>query len=288
MSCALHEENSARLDLYIDGQMDPAESAEMARHLSACPECEALRLNRVSLRDRVRKAARDVEIPFGMGDRIHFAIAKQGRSGSQPTRILLALAAALVLSAGGYYYYPELVPRAPLPVASNASGDNETYISQVTALVPPVMRIGLAQHVHCAVQRQYPATPPSLLEIAHSAGANPGLINAVESHLPDQCRVVMAHQCSYKGRNYIHVIARGGGHLLSLLITKRGDENLGADLQSVATELDAPIYAAGIQSFSIDSFQTQGDLVYLISDFDPTQNLNMLQGMTAEVRAALL
>jgi anti-sigma factor RsiW len=288
MNC---EDCGARLDLFIDNQMDAVEAAEFVRHLAECPACEVLRANRVAVRTRMKNAVRQEEIPFGMGDRIHFAISRQKRSLSIGPRYLMAIAAVAVLAAGGVYLYPTLLRKFAAPVVAGKVADNsgDTYVSQVAALVAPVMQIGLAQHVHCGVLRQYPDNPPPLLEIARAKGANAGLINAVESHLPDQCRVVMAHQCSYKGRTYTHVIARGGGHLLSLLITHRNEgEDFGKDMQAAATELETPIYEGGVQSFSIDSFETSGNLVYLISDFDAARNLAMMKGMTAEVRAALL
>ncbi len=284
MNC---EDSSARIDLYIDGQMDPAESKEFAGHLAECPNCEALRVSRMAVRTRVKTAVLSEEIPFGMTDRIRFAIDKQNRPTVTAPRFLMAAAAVALLAAGGVYLYPTVVPKPAAPAV--AENSNDTYLTQVTSLVAPVMRIGLTQHIHCGVQRQYPENPPTLTWIAHAEGANPGLINAVESHLPEQCRVVMAHRCSYKGREYTHVIARGGGHLLSLLITARKPgEDFNSDMQAAASELETPIYEAGLQSFSIDSFATSGKLVYLISDFDAAQNLAMMKGMTAEVRAALL
>jgi hypothetical protein len=283
------EEVSARIDLCVDGNMEFAEAAAFKEHLASCEACEALRAGRAALRARIRAATRDVEIPFALGDRIRFAIAKEIRSSSHGwTGMLSAVAATVFAVVGGVYYYPVyypmLFPQAPPPVSPG-----EAYVRQVATLVPPIMQVGVSQHVHCGVLRQYPEKPPSLLELAHAPGANAGLINAVESHLPDQCRVVMAHKCDYKGRSYIHVIARGGGNLLSLLITKRleGDE-FDKDLQAVQIELDTPIYSAEVQNYAIHAFDASGNLVYLVSDFDASENLRMLQGMTDEVRAALL
>jgi hypothetical protein len=115
------------------------------------------------------------------------------------------------------------------------------------------------------------------------------LIDAVERHAPAGLHVVMAHRCGYRGREYTHVVARGQGHLMSLLIARRASgEAFESDLKAVATQLDMPIYASVADAFAVNAFETQNYLVFLVSDAAPADNLSALEAMTPQVRAALL
>lgn len=277
----------ARLDLFQDKEMERAERALFEQHFASCSDCSTFAQQREAFRLRLRSAIRSVEAPPDLGHKVQFSISREGHprglfwlsTGVLPAT--MAVAAVLVIAAGAIYFWPQRDTAKP-EVAFHYS-DN----------VAPVMQVGLRQHVHCGVLREYPKEAPTLLELASAPGSNAGLINAVESHAPEGLHVVMAHRCSFEGRDYTHVIARGGGRLMSLLITKReGADVLGSDLKAVASELDTPIYGAGARKdsrdYAIDFFATSGDLVYLVSDLDPAQNLAALRAMMPQVRAAML
>jgi hypothetical protein len=271
------DQTRARFDLFHDREMNVAEAALIEQHLASCAGCTAFAEKRESLRLRVRRAVRNVETPPDLAYKVQSAIAQRGASRNW-VPALIAVAAALLVTAGAFYFRPE--PRdLARPIA----------VARVSDDVAPVMQIGLRQHVHCGVLREYPEKLPSLLSLARAKGSNPGLIDAVESHVPAGLHVVMAHQCSYEGRQYTHVIARGEGHLMSLLITKRENGDVMANaLKAVANELNTPIFAAATQKYSIGAFEASGKLVYLVSDFDAAQNLAALKSMTPQLRAALL
>jgi hypothetical protein len=217
-----------------------------------------------------------VDAPPDLGYKIHEAIERDGQARSW-LPVLMAVAAALIISAGAFYFWPA------------REGAKPNVMARASDTVPLLMQVGLRQHVHCGVLREYPKDLPTLLDLARAEGSNAGLIDAVESHVPDGVHVVMAHRCSYQGRDYTHVIARGERHLISLLITKReGGDVFEKDVKAVASELDTPIFAAGTPKYSIDAFAAAGDLVFLVSDLDPAQNLAALKAMTPQVRAALL
>jgi anti-sigma factor RsiW len=266
------------------------DAALMETHLETCAECAAMLANREALRGRVRGAVLNADVPPDLGHRVQSAIAKAG----PPRRVLtgnfgkplLAIAAALTITAGAYYFWPST--EAPPP--------NETqqqFIARLSSEVPPIMRVGLRQHVHCGVLREYPPNAPTLAELAHQKAVSAALIDAIESHAPAGMHVVMAHVCSYEGRQYLHVVARGDGHLMSLLITARGSgEELAGDLKAIATQVDTDFFAtqakSGTEVFVVDAFETKGYLVFLVSDIASTANLKAFEAMAPQVRAALI
>lgn len=287
MNCA---EVQPLLDAYRDRMLVETDAALVESHLETCAECAAMLANREALRGRVRSAVLNAEVPPDLGHRVQFAIAKAG-----PTRRiltgnfgkpLLAIAAALTITAGAYYFRPS--PEAPPPKETQ-----QQFIARVSSQVPPIMQVGLRQHVHCGVLREYPPIAPTLAELVRGKAVSAALIDAIESHAPAGMHVVMAHVCSYEGRQYTHVVARGDGHLMSLLITARDSgEDFDRDLKAVASQVNTEFFASAAQSgaevFVVDSFETKGYLVFLVSDTAPASNLKALEAMAPQVRAALL
>jgi hypothetical protein len=293
MTC---REMGAQLDLYLDGRREGPEADAVESHLAACPACASVLANRAALRLRVRNVARNVEIPADLGQRIRSSVSREGEKAyrlgvrfSSPfgkalmTVAAAGIAAAVLIATGGFYYGPS---RGTPPARAETQAE---FIARIWPQAPPVMRVGLRQHVHCGVYREYPEIPPKLTELAGEPGVSPALVNAVETHAPEGCHVVMAHRCTYNGRRFTHVVAKGDGRLMSLLITKReSGEAFESDLQAVATEVNTPIFGAGAAGFAMNGFETPEYLVYLVSDFDEAENLKAMKAMAPEVRAALL
>jgi Putative zinc-finger len=257
-----------RMDGWLDGELSPADSAAVARHLEMCPACSGLLANRMALRERLRRVVRSAEPAPELAARIHSRLAADD-SPDLMRRGFLAAAAMVLMSVGTYTAWKSghlrLTPAA-----------QEDYIASIVPEVAPIMRIGLQQHVHCAVFRGYPAQAPGEEELARGLGSEcAGLVRVMETHVPGGFRVVMAHQCQYKGRPYIHVVAKQGDDLISLLITRRTD---GEAFDG------ASVYSSGVSRFSIAGFETPEHLIYLVSDLNRSANAAMFEAMTGSLR----
>ncbi len=269
------------LDAWIDGELSPAEYDAVARHLQTCPACSAVLANRTALRDRLRRVARLAEPAPDLAARIHSRLAVDDSAGRN-RRGFLAAAAMLLVSVGTYSAWKS----GHLRITPAA---REDYIASLMREVTPVMGIGLQQHVHCAVFRSYPAQSPGEEELA--AGLGPqyaALVRVVQAHVPDGFRVAMAHRCEYKGRPYIHVVARRGGDLISLLITRRAEgESFDDHLRAVAKEDGTALYSSGVSHFSIAGFQTTEHLIYLVSGLNQGANAAVFEAMTVPLRTVV-
>jgi anti-sigma factor RsiW len=278
------------VDLFLDRELAPGQAATFAGHLETCPELAELVSQRTALRTRVRAAAAASETPAGLEQKIrsrlsgdtHSGDTHSGHTGHKPLGPWLAVAAALLLAFGSLLSWRNGGLRW-------TSGAQESYIASVSQQVSPVMRIGLKQHVHCAVFRKHPSPPPSGEELARELG--PGyadLIPAMQRRLPQHFRVVEAHRCSYQGREYAHLIATDGSAPMSLLITGRAQgEALENDLRAVAATAGESLYTASVQRFSIAGFETSRYLIYLVSDLDSRQNIATLESMVPEVAGTI-
>lgn len=250
--------------------LDSPENPEVVRHLETCETCSRILANRIALRDRLRTAVRRTETPIDLRSRIHRSIASEQRS--SPMRWpSLALAAAILLTVGvtGWYRngHLRLTPES-----------QEAYIESIAPRVTPIMQVGLVQHVHCAVFRRYPAEQPPVPELIKDLGPEyAALIPAMQQHVPAGFRVVMAHLCTRQGRNYVHIIARQGSSLISLLITKKeAGEQMGAGLDT-----------SSVQRFNIAAFETSDYLVYLVSDMNRDENVATLKAMAPQIQSIL-
>jgi hypothetical protein len=171
----------------------------------------------------------------------------------------------------------------------NGVAAQDEYIAKISGETAPIIRVGLKDHVHCAVFRKFPANPPTIGEMAAKLGTEyADLIPVVQAQLPPGMKVVLAHKCRYKGRQYIHLAARGGDHLISLVIARRSEgEAFEGNLKAVVNGSDGALYSAGEREYAIAGFETTQHLVYLVSDLDQTRNLHMLSVMSPRVHEVI-
>jgi hypothetical protein len=93
--------------------------------------------------------------------------------------------------------------------------------------------------------------------------------------------LVLAHECRYHGRNFVHLTFQNGRTLLSLVIAKKQDgESLdGANLLPALSKSEIPMYAAGARGFQVAALESRGFLVYTVSDLSRTDNLDVLAAL---------
>lgn len=157
------------------------------------------------------------------------------------------------------------------------------YILSVAQHVSPALQPGIRQHMHCAVFRKH--TGESAQEMTEQLGLRfAALLPAMQNHLPKGYRVVEGHRCHFQSREYWHLTATDGSHLISLLLTRRQDgEALEKNLAPARIAAGQPLYSDSTQRFNIAGFETPGYLIYLVSELAPGQNLNTFADMVPDV-----
>jgi hypothetical protein len=166
----------------------------------------------------------------------------------------------------------------------------EAYISSVSSHVATLMRVGLADHIHCAVFREYPRNPPTAEQFIEKMSPQyAGLIPIVRSHVPDTYRMTLAHQCTWHGRKFVHLSLKNDSNMLSLVITRKADgESFSTeDMLPALVQSGLPMYQTGIQRFQMTAFETRDYLVYFVSDFPKEKNTNMMLALAPQVQEFL-
>jgi hypothetical protein len=263
----------------------PDADAEILKHIAQCPDCSRAFALRTRIADGLQRAVQSQpESPF-LEAKIRRSIRQQksrGRTWARSWRP--AAAAALLFVCLGVlvsYQFGHLR-------LTRASQD--AYISSIYTKVAGILQVGLGDHIHCAVFRKFPEQPPSAAAMVEQLGPRYGdLLSLVQAGVPQEYTVAMAHRCSYRGRKFVHLALRGGSRLLSLVIARKapGESFEGNGLAQVLSAQGVPIYRGGVQRFAIAGFETRDHLVYLVSDLDGRQNVEMIASLAQPVRALL-
>lgn len=232
--------------------------------------------------DRLKSAVRNVEVPPFLEARIrnHIRTVKPSRRWL-PRLVPVTIAAAVVFGVVTAYQLGHL----RLTVRSQ-----ESYIASVSTHIATLMRVGLGDFIHCSVFRKYPKNPPTTEEFIEKM--NPqytGLIPIVRSQVPDSYRMMLAHECSYHRRKFVHLSLMNDSNMLSLVITRksRGESFSTEDMLPALVHSGIPMYQSSVQRFQMTAFETGDYLVYFISDLPKQQNTDMMLALAPRVKTFL-
>jgi len=276
-----------RMDAYVDNEIDTAGGAAIAAHVETCPSCrEELELRR-RLRGRLKQAVDSSPAAPYLQTKV---LARVRASKPKATwlgmpRYFVALAAMLVMTVGVTAIAYQL-GHLRLP-----TGMQESYIASISSRVGAIMRVGLGDHVHCGVFRKYSkANEPSLQKMESDLGPDyKGLLQVVAPHVPDGFRVVQGHRCRYHGRQFVHLIMKSDGQLISVVIAHKqnGETFRNSTLVPVIEHGGLPIYHDDVQRFDITGFETRSHLVYLVSDVAAKDNRQLMIALAPSVAGYL-
>ena len=273
------EKTRLYLDSYVSNELLIETNHEVLRHLEACPACAAEAEARSRLRSRLKAAVEGQTVPADLQARIRQRLEPRRRFGWWTAGMVAAAAAVLFLVLSD--------PRASLPSLTDRPAQT-AYIEKVSANVAAVLRVGLRDHVHCAVFRRYPKDPPSVEKMVQDLGpAYQGLLPLLQAAAPEGYRCVMAHQCSYAGRKYIHLTLRNGDKVLSLVITRKDAGETMAGMPAVRQVSGIPVYEAKAGQYQIAGFETPGYMAYVISEMSRNKNLELTAGLAPAVSRLL-
>jgi len=228
---------------------------------------------------RLKSAVNSVAEPPYLESRIRSHIRAAEAPRSFVWKLIPAgMALAVFLSAGIAYQLGHLRLTA---------NSQESYIVSVSNRVATLMRVGLGDHLHCSVFRKLPKDTPSVEQfIQKMAPQYSGLIPIVRDQVPADYKMIIAHQCRYHGRRFVHLSLEDGSNRVSLMITQK-HEGESFDTEGLIPELvqsGIPVYQSGVQRFQIAAFESRDFLVYFVSDLPKDQNTKMMASLAPQVK----
>jgi hypothetical protein len=274
------------MDSYINNELLVETNHEVLRHLEACPACAADVESRTRLKTRLKAAVHNLSVPEDLQARVRTALREDSRHSLAWTRWASAAAAVLVVAAGLWFELPRWTQPA-LPDLADRRGQ-DVFIQKVSASLSAVLKVGLGDHIHCSIFRKYPKNPPSVEEMAQKLGpAYQELVPLVKPRVPEGYRIILAHQCGYQGRRFVHLTLTNGSSLLSLVITRKQS---GESMQAMTVSDHAsgvPVYQAAAQNYDVAGFETDQFLAYVVSDLGARQNLQIAYALAPAVHQFL-
>jgi hypothetical protein len=232
--------------------------------------------------NRLRTAVKSVAAPPYLEARIRANVQATDRRRSWTFRLVPAAAAAAICLAVLIAYQ--------LGHLRLTTRSQERYIASVSYRVGTIMRVGLGDHIHCSVFRKYPKNPPPVQKLEQDLGPEyQALLPIVQTHVPDDYRLMMGHQCRYHGRRFVHFSFMSDAHLVSLVIARKqeGESFNTEGLLPALVQSGIPVYQAGVQRFAMTSFESRDFLVYVVSDLPQQQNTEMMIAMAPSVKGYL-
>ncbi len=274
------------LDSHITSAPLSPGAEQILKHFEECPDCarELAIRNRISA--RLKQAVdNEPEAPY-LEAKIRRRIERyenERRSRWTWSRRLLPVCAGVVVCLGLWISYQ-------LGHLRMTTASQESYIASISGRISRVARAGLGDHVHCTVFRKLPNEAPSTEAMLGELGPDyGGLLPVVRKQVSDEYRVVMAHRCTYHARKFVHITLVSSSKLLSLVITRKGagESFRSGELAPALAQSGIPIYETGVQRFSIAGFESREHLVYVVSDLNERQNLEMMAGLAGPVHEFL-
>jgi len=228
---------------------------------------------------RLKSAVRNIEAPPFLGARIRHSVrAEKPSKRWLPRLVPAAVAAGAVVTVLVAYQLGHL----RLTVRSQQS-----YISSISMHIPTLMRVGLGDHIHCAVFRKYPKNPPPVAQFIQDLTPQyAGLIPVVRKQVPASYQMSLAHLCRYNSRRFVHLSFKNDSNMMSLVMTRKDDgESFHTEnMLPALVQSGIPMYQAGVQRFQMTAFETRDYLVYFISDMGKQQNTDMMLALAPQVK----
>lgn len=153
-----------------------------------------------------------------------------------------------------------------------------------------VLRVGLQDHTHCAIDA-WDESAQAEEQMAAELGAKYApLIGVVRESLGAKYEVAAAHNCAARGREFVHVILRGGPRaLVSVAITDARDESFprqGAASEQVVSGV--ALYRSNLKTFEVAGFDVLNYRVFVVSNLDREENLGIAEKLAPPVQKFLL
>jgi anti-sigma factor (TIGR02949 family) len=268
------ERTRRHLDAYLSNELMVETNLEVLKHLEGCNDCSAALESRMRVRNALRKAVEQEIVPVGLRGRIQARLrGGEARRGEVPfwnRWAMVAAMASLVCVAGGGVY------RAWI----------QRHSSGLTQLTAAILKIGLGDHIHCAIDSQFSKQHYTREEMSSKLGPEySGLVLLAKDKVPPEYDVVVAHQCTFNGRRFVHLILKNQETVISLAITKKEGESFPRDeLQAALKVSGVPLYKTRAQSMEVAGFETRDYLGFVVSDLGESQNLQIASSLVPAVR----
>jgi putative zinc finger protein len=277
-------------DAYLDNELLVETNQDVLQHLNTCPDCNHVLETRARMKQLVKEAVTKEEAPLelAMALRDRFRTERKSFFAFDTARWVMAAAAVVLLAIGSL---------AALQWGRVIAFNRDSAVFQtVSARVGNLLRVGLIDHVHCAIMSKQWKRLMSFEDMKANTGRTAlgsefiELVPAIRAKLGNDFKLVLGHRCTANHRRYVHLILTGkNDKILSLVITEKQDGESFTQAEAVAV-IDAagiPIYRDQQGIYEIAGFESAKYLAYVVSNLDRKSHLNIASVVAPVVHAHL-
>ncbi|HST23955.1 MAG TPA: zf-HC2 domain-containing protein [Blastocatellia bacterium] len=266
------------LDSYLNNELLVETTHEISKHLENCANCHEALLVRQRVKELLKGAVLKDAAPIDLQEKVRRSI----RKNSPPNRArwMLVAAAMIALTVAGI---------GALQLFNRGTPTGSDAISAASNANAQLLKIGLDDHVHCAIDMGLANRVFTEEEMLKQLGPDfSGLVATVKENAPENYKVVVGHRCRFKGREFIHLILKSPETALSLVLTKKNGESFSEDtVTAVIGSSGIPIHEALVKDLQIAGFETQDYLAFVVSDLGRKESLQMAFTLVPAVREFL-
>lgn len=268
------ERTRRHLDAYLSNELLAGPLTEVTKHLEGCQSCSAALESRIQVRNVLRSAVQQEMVPAGLRARIQSRLRQsEAQKETLPfwSRWILVAATAAALCIAGVGAYRVWDLRHP------------ASLSQLTA---SILKIGVGDHIHCAIDSQFAKRHSTLEEMSQKLGPEySGLVSLAKEKVPVEFEIVVAHRCSFNGRKFVHLILKNQETALSLTITRKEGETFPSSGSQAALDVaGVPLYKSKIQNMEVAGFETRDFLAFVVSGLKENENSQIASSLAPAVR----
>lgn len=266
------------LDSYLNNELLVETTHEISKHLEDCANCHEALLVRQRVKELLKGAVLKDAAPIDLQEKVRRSI----RKNSPPNRArwMLVAAAMIALTVAGI---------GALQLFNRGTPAGSDAISAASNANAQLLKIGLDDHVHCAIDMGLANRVFTEEEMLKRLGPDfSALVATVKENAPENYKVVVGHRCRFKGREFIHLILKSPETALSLVLTKKNGESFSEDtVTAVIGSSGIPIHEALVKDFQIAGFETRDYLAFVVSDLGRKESLQMAFTLVPAVREFL-
>jgi anti-sigma factor RsiW len=266
-------------DAYLDNELLVETNQDVLQHLTTCRDCAHILENRARVKELVKNAVTKEAAPPELVSAVHQRLRTERQSffGFNTAHWMMAAAAVTLIAVGSV-------------VALQWRGAGVT-LETVSARVGEILRVGLVDHLHCAILSERWKRFMSLDDMKTATGRSAlgpefmDLVPAVEAKVGADYKLVQGHRCVANKRRYIHLILTGNKDaIVSLVITEKRDESFTqAQAVAVMQASGIPIYRDRLGKYEMAGFESEKYVAYIVSNLDRELNLNLASVMAPVV-----
>jgi len=179
----------------------------------------------------------------------------------------MAAAAALVLMLGSY----ALMRNGTGILSVNTE---QARLSAVSEQAMQVLKIGLGDHVQCAINHRFAERSLTDEKMAELLGGSYAQIATdLKLNAPAGYLLTAAHKCKIDGRQFAHLILKKPEGFVSVILTHKQGESFGVKL-----------HQAQLDGFQVAGFETNQYLGFFVSGLGPQENLHVASKLAPVLR----